>query len=266
MAQRTYLLAPALIAILFVPALAFAAPPADVAAEPVAAPEAGPAEEAVIVAPADAAPVAPADAAPVEGPAVANATDAPAVESAPELEYFPEDEIREPDYYEDPYEPYEPGPDKRTTLELQSGYIGLGIAPGMTFHDRGFHPNTRFELEFGGTLEHEYRDLALSFGVVTQVTPYFERKKPSFGADVTSTVVLGPVYLRTGLGAVGGIPRNHIQHDTAAAIGGVVGAGLTFHRAPQIRVGVDYDLRVTTRLEPIHTVFIALRLACCRSE
>jgi hypothetical protein len=238
---------------MFAPALAVAAPPADLAAEPAPADAApAPAEAPVIV--------APAETAPVEGPLVAEATtDAPAIEPAPNDEYVD-------DYYPEPYEEYDPGPEKRTTLELQSGYIGLGIAPGMTFHNRGFHPNMRLELEFGGTLEHDYRDLALSFGVVTHMTPYFERKAPSYGADVTSTVVLGPVYVRTGLGAIGGIPRRHILHETTAGIGGVIGAGLTFHRAPQVRVGVDYDFRVTTRLEPIHTVFLALRLACCRSE
>ena len=168
------------------------------------------------------------------------------------------------DAYDDPYvDDYEP---KRTTLELDSGYIGLGIAPGLTLHHKGFHPNTRFELEFGGTLEHRYRDLALSFGVVTHLTPYYERKSPGYGADVTLTALLGPVYLRTGLGALGGLPRSHRLHDTAAAIGGVVGAGLTFGRVPMIRVGVDYDLRITTRREPIHTFLLALRFACCRQE
>jgi hypothetical protein len=98
------------------------------------------------------------------------------------------------------------------------------------------------------------------------MTPYYERKKPSFGADVTSTLVLGPVYLRTGLGAVGGLPRGHMLHNTAAGIGGVVGVGLTFGRAPMLRVGVDYDLRVNTRLEPVHTVFLAVRIVCCRKE
>ncbi|WP_146158112.1 hypothetical protein [Enhygromyxa salina] len=251
------MLAPALVCSLLAPGLVAAAPPADVAAEPAPAP--APIEVTAFA--------APADASPAEAPVAADVTTvAPPVEPAPETLEFLEDDIAEPDYYEEPYETYDPGPDKRTTLELQSGYFGLGIAPGMTLHHRGFHPNTRFELEFGGTLEHEFRDLALSFGVATQITPYYERKTPSYGADVTSTVVLGPVYLRTGLGAVGGIPRDHSLLNTAAAIGGVVGAGLTFHRAPQVRVGVDYDFRLTTRLEPIHTVFIALRLACCRSE
>jgi hypothetical protein len=170
------------------------------------------------------------------------------------------------DLYVEPYVPYEPEPERRTTLKLDSGYFSLGIAPGMTLHSRGFHPNTRFDLEFGGTLEHRYRDLALSFGVATQLTPYYERKTPSFGADVTSTLILGPIYLRTGLGAVGGLPRGHMLHNTAAGIGGVVGVGLNFGRAPMVRVGVDYDLRVNTRLEPVHTFFLAVRIVCCRKE
>jgi hypothetical protein len=55
-------------------------------------------------------------------------------------------------------------------------------------------------------------------------------------------------------------------HNTAAGIGGVVGVGLTFGREPMVRVGVDYDLRVNTRLEPVHTVFLAVRIACCRKD
>ena len=221
----------------FVPALALAAPPAP----------AEPSTEAVVVPPP----------APAEDPAPA-----PVVE---ELEPAPADDYAPPPY-EKPDEAYEPGPKKRTTLTLDSGYFGLGIAPGMTLHHKGFHPNTRFELEFGGTLEHRYRDLALSFGVATHLTPYYERKKPSFGADVTSTVILGPIYLRTGLGALGGLPRAHLLHKTTAGVGGVVGAGLTFGREPMVRVGVDYDLRVNTKLEPVHTVFLVLRVACCRSD
>jgi hypothetical protein len=176
------------------------------------------------------------------------------------------------DYYVEPTPRYEPHvepnetPSKETTLKLGSGYIGLGIAPGMTLHPRGFHPNTRFELEFGGTLEHRRRDLALSFGVVTHITGYYERKKASYGADVTMTALLGPVYLRTGLGALGGLPRAHLLHQTTAGVGGVVGVGLSLGRKPMVRVGVDYDLRVNTRLEPVHTFLLALRFACCRSE
>lgn len=212
-------------------------------------------DEAAVVEPAPEAVVV---AAPVE-PAVS--TEAPPVETF-------EDPVAptEQDYYVEPYEPYEPEPERRTTLKLDSGYISLGVAPGMTLYNRGFHPNTRLEMEFGGTLEHSYRDLALSFGVAMQVTPYYGRKAPSFGADVTSTAILGPIYLRTGLGAVGGIPRGHMLHNTAPAIGGVVGVGLNFGREPMVRVGVDYDLRINTRLEPNHTVFLVVRLACCRKD
>jgi hypothetical protein len=169
--------------------------------------------------------------------------------------------------YEGPKEPTEPDSERQTTLKLGSGYIGLGIAPGLTLHHRGFHPNTRFELEFGGTLEHRFRDLALSFGVVTHLTPYYERKAPSYGADVTMTALLGPIYLRTGLGALGGLPRGHRLEHTTAAIGGVVGAGVSLGRSPMVRIGVDYDLRVATRRgAPIHTFLLALRFACCRAE
>lgn len=214
---------------------------------------------------ADAAPVEPSEAV-VVVPAEAPANEAPIVTDPPEIAHeYPVDDYYEP-YEPEPYEPYEPEPTPRTTLELDSGYFGLGIAPGMTLHQRGFHPNTRFELEFGGTLEHRYRDLALSFGVATQITPYYERKAPSFGADVTSTVMLGPIYIRTGLGALGGLPRGHMLHNTAAAIGGVVGVGLNFGREPMVRVGVDYDFRVNTRMEPVHTVFLAVRIACCRKD
>lgn len=249
MASRKTLLAPGLFCSLLIPALV-----PDLARA--ASPDEAPATEAVVVA------------APVEATV---STEAAAVEAAvveaPVIdETFAEPVAPTEDYYVEPYEPYEPEPERRTTLKLDSGYVSFGIAPGATLHYRGFHPNTRLELEFGGTLEHRYRDLALSFGVVTQMTPYYERKAPSFGADVTSTVVLGPVYLRTGLGAVGGLPRGHMLHNTAAGIGGVVGMGLTFGRAPMLRVGVDYDLRVNTRLEPVHTVFLAVRLVCCRKE
>jgi hypothetical protein len=163
-------------------------------------------------------------------------------------------------------DPYVPEPERRTTLKLSSGYIGLGVAPGMTLHARGFHPMTRFEMEFGGTLEHRYRDLALSFGVALQMQPYYGRKAPSGGADVTSTLLLGPVYLRTGLGAVGGLPTGHRLSQTLPAVGGVVGVGLSLGREPMVRIGVDYDLRINTRLEPIHTVMIAFRFACCRKK
>jgi hypothetical protein len=247
MASRARFFLPTLFCTMFAPALASAAPPSDAGVE--TAPAAPPTEEAVVVA-------APAEeAAPVEGPMTAE----------PDIDEFPVDDYEPLDPAYDP-EPYDPSPARRTTLELQSGYIGFGIAPGMTLHHKGFHPNTRLELEFGGTLEHRYRDLGLSFGVVTHMTPYYERKKPSFGADVTSTIILGPVYLRTGLGALGGLPRSYDLHDTAAAIGGVVGVGLNFGRTPMVRVGVDYDLRFTTKLEPVHTVFLAVRLACCRKD
>jgi hypothetical protein len=231
----------ALVCSLLVSTQAVAAPP-DGAPEP--APPVEASEPVVIVPPPE--PVA----------------EAPVVDAVA-LEMPPDDYV---DPYAQPYEPYEPEPERRTTLKLDSGYFQLGIAPGMTVYSRGFHPNTRFELEFGGTLEHRYRDLALSFGVVTHVTPYYERKAPSFGADVTSTVLLGPIYLRTGLGAVGGLPRAHMLHNTAAGIGGVVGIGLNFGREPMVRVGVDYDFRVNTRMEPVHTVLLAVRIACCRKD
>jgi hypothetical protein len=249
MASRTTLLVPGLVCSLLIPALA----PGMARA---ASPDEAPATEAVVVA------------APVEATV---STEAPVVEAAAVEAPMLDEDFADPvapteDYYVEPYEPYEPEPERRTTLKLDSGYFSMGIAPGATLHARGFLPNTRLEMEFGGTLEHKFRDLAVSFGVAGQMTPYYERKAPSFGADVTSTLVLGPVYLRTGLGAVGGLPRGHMLHNTAAGIGGVVGMGLTFGRAPMLRVGVDYDLRVNTRLEPVHTVFLAVRIVCCRKE
>jgi hypothetical protein len=246
MASRK-LLAPGLICSLLISTLV-----SDLAhaASPDEAAVAEPAPEAVVVV------------APAEAPA---STAAPVLDDPFEIvEPAPTEDLYVEPY--EPYEPYEPEPERRTTLTLDSGYFGLGIAPGMTLHSRGFHPNTRFELEFGGTLEHRYRDLSLSFGVAPQMTAYYERKAPSFGVDVTSTLILGPIYLRTGLGAVGGLPRGHMLHNTAAGIGGVVGVGLTFGREPMVRVGVDYDLRVNTRLEPVHTVFLAVRIACCRKD
>jgi hypothetical protein len=242
MTYRIVLAAPALLFSMFAAAPALAEGP-EAAVDPAPAP----AEPAVVVSSAEIAPVV------IDTPA-------PVVD-----DYAPEPYVDEPPYVEDEY-PYESEPERRTTLELDSGYIGFGIAPGMTIYHKGFHPNTRLELEFGGTLEHRYRDLALSFGVVTHMTPYYERKTPSYGADVTMTAMLGPVYLRTGLGALGGLPRQHLLHQTTAGIGGVVGAGLTFGRQPMIRVGVDYDFRVNTKLEPVHTFLLAVRIACCRSD
>ena len=249
MASRTTLV-PGLICSLMisalVPGLARAASPDEA---PAADPVVEPAPEVVVVA------------APVE-PAVS--TEAPVAADAVVIAETPVAPTE--DYYVEPYEPYEPEPERRTTLKLDSGYVQFGVAPGMTLYHRGFHPNTRLEMEFGGTMEHRYRDLALSFGVAMQMTPYYERKAPSFGADVTSTLLLGPIYLRTGLGAVGGLPRGHMLHNTAAGIGGVVGVGLNFGRAPMVKVGVDYDLRVNTRLEPVHTMFLVVRIACCRKD
>ena len=256
MAHRTVLCVPLFVSLSLFPALAFAAPPDDSAgtddggvAE--AAETSEPAVEVVVVT----APVAP-TAAPVEEPVVD-----PYYEDVHVDDFDDDYDPYVDDYdYEDDYE------SPRTTLELQSGYVSFGIAPGMTFHSKGFHPNTRFELEFGGTLEHDYRDLALSFGVVTHMTPYYERKTPSYGADVTATALLGPVYVRTGLGALGGLPRGHLLHETMAAVGGVVGTGLSFGRAPMVRVGVDYDLRLNTSGEWVHTGFLVLRIVCCRSD
>jgi len=286
MALRIAAVAPTLLSTLLLPVLAFAAP----AEEAALSPEESPAIEgspAIEVAPAEAAEASafePAGEAGVEaGVEVGAGVEAGEATAAPELApaelseaelaaielAIAESLASQPadDYsYEEEWEEEWDYKDKRTVLELQSGYFGVGIAPGMTIHDRGFHPNTRFELEFGGTVEHEFRDLAWSFGVVSHVTPYYGRKKPSFGADVTSTAMLGPIYVRTGLGAVGGLPRNHQLENTIAALGGVVGVGLNFGRAPMVRIGVDYDFRVTTKLEPVHTVFVALRVACCRTD
>lgn len=256
MAHRIVLAVPAVLAALLVSPAALASGP-----EPGAGTETAEVPEAEAIA-VDAAPVSPTE---LELNTSIDAVDLVMAEPLPVDDYEPEPYV---DPYVNPYvdEPYEPEPERRTTLELDSGYIGAGIGPGVTLFDGGFHPNTRFELEFGGTVEHRYRDLAISFGVATHITPYYERKKPSFGADVTMTALLGPVYLRTGLGAIGGLPRQHLLQETTAGIGGVVGVGLNFGRAPMIRVGVDYDLRVSTKLEPIHTLFLVVRIACCRKE
>ena len=291
MALRIAAVAPTLLSTLLLPVLAFAAPAEEVAVSPEETPaiEGSPAIE---VAPVEAAEASTSEAtgeagveAGVEvgaGIEAGEATVAPEATTAElasaelsEAELaaielaIAESLASQPvdDYtYEEEWEEEWEHKSKRTVLELQSGYFGVGIAPGATIHDRGFHPNTRFELEFGGTLEHEFRDVAWSFGVVSHVTPYYGRKKPSFGADVTSTAMLGPIYVRTGIGAVGGLPRNHQLENTVAALGGVVGVGLNFGRAPMVRLGVDYDFRVTTKLEPVHTVFVALRVACCRTD
>lgn len=256
MAYASIASAPLAFALALLPSLAFAGDPPTLPAEPVADP--------VAAAPVEPAPIDPAPAVepvvivPID-PALAPAatTTAPVVETSAE---FPVD-----DYYVPPTD-YQPEPEPRTSLKLSSGYFGLGIAPGMTLHRHGFHPMTRFEMEFGGTLEHRHRDLALSFGVALQMQPYYGRKAPSGGADVTSTLLLGPVYIRTGIGAVGGLPRGHVLQETLPAVGGVVGVGLSLGREPMVRIGVDYDLRVNTKLEPVHTVMVAFRFACCRKN
>lgn len=243
--------APLAFALCLLPSLALAGDPPDLPPEPIPAvePTPAPAEPAMVVAAGDPV-IAPVDV------SAATTTTAPPV--APVY-----DDYVEPTPY---IEPYTPEPERRTTLKLSSGYFGMGILPGMTLHPRGFHPMTRFEMEFGGTLEHRHRDLALSFGVALQMQPYYGRKAPSGGADVTSTLLIGPVYLRTGIGAIGGLPRGHVLHSTLPAVGGVVGIGLSLGREPMIRIGVDYDLRVNTKLEPVHTVMVAFRFACCRKD
>lgn len=231
---------------LLIPTLALAGDPPALPAE------SAPAEAAIVV--------------PVSDPVIAPVdVSAATPTAAPMLEPIPEPLAE--DYYVEPaYEPYVPEPERRTTLKLSSGYMGFGVLPGMTLHARGFHPMTRFEMEAGGTLEHGHRDLALSFGVAAVIQPYYGRKALSGGADVTSTLLVGPVYLRTGLGAIGGLPTGHRLDRILPAVGGVVGVGLSLGRAPMIRIGVDYDLRVNTQLQPIQTVMVAFRFACCRKE
>lgn len=177
---------------------------------------------------------------------------------------FEQEEAYDEAYDDYDYDNYEYVAPNRT-MSLTNGYIGLGLAPGMTFHNRGFHPNTRFEIEGGGVLSHDTRDLGVMLGAVAHVTPYYERKAPSWGVDITSTAILGPIYVRTGIGALGGLPRRHRLHETAAAVGGVVGAGLIFDADDAMyRIGLDYDIRVNTYLEPVHTGFVTLRIGCCR--
>lgn len=248
---------------LFAPALAFADPPAAASSPPSEEGIVVEAPEAAVEAPA-AEPVAIADEA-VAGQPELETSEVAALEAEVaadvQADEFIEPEVYEPDYYEP--EPYSEPVRDRAWEEI-APYFSLGIAPGMTLHRGGFHANTRFEFEFGGTMYHDHRNLGLSFGVVGQLTPYYERKRPSGGADVTATALLGPVYIRTGLGAVGGLPRGHLLHRTAAGVGGVAGVGLALGDEAQIRIGADYDFRVTTRREPVHTVFLTFRLVCCR--
>ncbi|EDM74747.1 hypothetical protein PPSIR1_35527 [Plesiocystis pacifica SIR-1] len=200
-----------------------------------------------------------------EAPAEAPAEASTATPPIDEPDFEQEEAYAEAEPYDDyDYEDYEYVAPKRT-MSLTNGYIGLGLAPGMTFYNQGFHPNTRFEIEGGGVLSHDTRDLGVMLGAVAHVTPYYERKAPSWGVDITSTAILGPIYVRTGIGALGGLPRRHRLHETAAAVGGVVGAGLIFDADDAMyRIGLDYDIRVNTHLEPVHTGFVTLRIGCCR--
>lgn len=149
----------------------------------------------------------------------------------------------------------------------RGGYLGFGISPGATAQldwyggGRGFNPNIRWDTEFGWSWTHPDRAREFRAGVDLHLRQYFGRKTPGGGADVVVSGAVGPVYLRGGVGAMGGVPRSVDVKDFGPAIGGVVGLGLQGHREDLYgRIGVDYDVRVTTDLEVVQSVFLVARL------
>ena len=143
-------------------------------------------------------------------------------------------------------------------------YFSFGVSPGISPHHRGFHGNVRFDIEFGGGFRAAHRRLAWTLGPSVQLIPYFGRSAPGYAADLVSTATFGPVYLRTGIGAGGGLPTRNQLRPFWHGIGGVAGVGLEFGRNVTFRVGVDYDLRASFRGDIRHTFFLAFRVVCCK--
>src|SRR5690606_8645074 len=102
----------------------------------------------------------------------------------------------------------------------------------------------------------------VTVGVDAQIFHLFDRKRPGGGVDVVVSGQMGPVYLRGGLGVLGGLPYGPDPAATRPAFGGLVGIGLQAgDHDLSGRIGIDYDLRVDRGLGMIHTVLLSVRFA-----
>ncbi len=141
-------------------------------------------------------------------------------------------------------------------------YFMMGMAPAATFVPGSFHPQLRYDLEAGFSWQHPKKMRMVAVGVDGHIFHLFDRKRPGGGADVVLSGAVGPVYMRGGLGVLGGLPYGLDPSQTRPAVGGLVGVGLQL-RGPETggRVGVDYDLRVDRQLGVMHTVLLSVRFA-----
>lgn len=147
--------------------------------------------------------------------------------------------------------------------EHDAWYFLLGIAPMSNIYADGFNPGLRYNTEIGTRwVSNRRRRRELELGADINLTQVFGRRLPAGGADVVMTGVMGPVYLRGGLGTIGALPRSSDPDDHRPAAGGLAGIGLQMADDDfRARIGVDYDFRMTTDFTPVHTVMVVLRLS-----
>lgn len=154
----------------------------------------------------------------------------------------------------------DPDADPAKTWAEDGGYFMLGLAPAASFVPGAFHPQLRYDMETGMIFRHARKDRSVTVGVDAQLFNLFDRRRPGGGVDVVVSGQMGPVYLRGGLGVLGGLPYGPDSHATRPAVGGLVGIGLQAGSGDLSgRIGVDYDLRVDRGLGLIHTVLLSVR-------
>jgi hypothetical protein len=140
-----------------------------------------------------------------------------------------------------------PSPSADTALEAESQhrweddgfYFGMGVAPATTLRVDGFNPMIRYDVELG--MRWTKGRSALSVGAQPWLLQRLEAPGVGGGLHGVLTGQYGPVYARTGLGVLAGVPRSASDRDSRTALSWMGGLGLE-SRGDQVRgrIGVDY--------------------------